>query len=76
MSKLTQEQRDKLKASQFVFPERRSYPVHDEGHGAAALSMVAKHGSPEEQKKVRNKVCSLYPNLPSCKAEKYTNPLD
>ena len=73
MSKLTQEERDKLKKKEFVFPKERRYPIHDEGHGRAALSMVAKHGTPEEKAQVHAKVCSKY-NFPSCKTP-YENPL-
>jgi hypothetical protein len=73
MSKLTQEERDKLKKKSFVFPEERRYPIHDESHGRAALSMVAKHGTPEEKAKVRKAVCGKY-GFPSCKSP-YEDPL-
>ena len=73
MSKLTTEERKKLKSSDFVFPETRKYPTHDKSHGRAALSMVAQHGTPEEKAKVRKEVCGKY-GFPSCKSH-YENPL-
>jgi hypothetical protein len=73
MSKLTKEERDKLKSSDFVFPEQRRYPIADKSHGRAALSMVAQHGTPEEKAKVRKEVCGKY-GFPSCKS-KYEDPL-
>lgn len=43
-------------------PATRSY-LHDENHARAALSMVAKYGSPAEKAKVRAAVKRRYPNI-------------
>lgn len=62
MSKLTTNARKHIADSNFALPGRR-YPIHDISHARAALSMVAKHGTPEEQAKVRSAVHSRYPSL-------------
>jgi hypothetical protein len=59
---LTQQGRDKIKATNFALPGRR-YPIHDMAHARAALSRVAQHGTPEEQAKVRAAVHNKYPSL-------------
>lgn len=63
MSKLTQEQRDALPDSAFALPGKRMYPIHDIEHAREALSMVAAHGTPEEQEQVRKKVHKRYPQI-------------
>ena len=62
MSKLSSEERDKLPSDDFALPGRH-YPIHDENHAHAALSMVAKYGSPEEQRKVKAAVAMRYPHI-------------
>jgi predicted transcriptional regulator len=44
----------------------RNYPINDLAHAKNALARVAAHGSPEEKKAIRSKVCKRYPNLPTC----------
>jgi hypothetical protein len=61
--KLTTEQRNALSPHDFVFPKQRKYPIHDENHAHAALSEVAKHGTPEEEAKVREAVHKRYPDI-------------
>lgn len=68
MAKLTQEERDKLDSSEFVYPKERRYPIHDPSHGVAALAFSSQGGDPEEKKKVRSAVCAKYPGLNSCKS--------
>lgn len=63
MSKLKTSERDKLKASDFAIPGERKYPIENESHARAALSMVARFGSAEEQAKVRAAVKRRYPNI-------------
>jgi hypothetical protein len=41
MAKLTDAQKDRLKSSQFVFPENRSYPIPDKGHAQWAVKVGA-----------------------------------
>ena len=62
MSKLTAATRNALPTSDFALPGRR-YPVENASHGRAALSMVAKYGTPEEKAKVRAKVRAKYPGI-------------
>jgi len=66
-AKLKAAQRRALPDSDFAIPgkapESGSYPVNDENHAHAALSMVAAHGTPEEQRKVKAKVRAKYPNI-------------
>lgn len=61
--KLSAKARHSLPKSDFVYPDREGYPIHDRSHGANALSRSS--GKPEE-KKVKRKVCSRYPDLPKC----------
>ena len=60
---LTAKGRDQVADKNFVFPEQKKYPIHDIEHGRAALSMVAAHGTPEEQVKVKAAVYEKYPSL-------------
>lgn len=60
--KLTAKGRKHIKGSNFALPGRR-YPIHDPSHARAALSMVAKHGTPAEKAKVRARVHAKYPNI-------------
>jgi hypothetical protein len=62
-ARLKAAQRDKLGKGEFAIPEKRAYPIHDENHARAALSMVAKHGSPEEKARVRAAVKRRYPGI-------------
>lgn len=63
MSKLKSGTRDKLKASDFAIPSERKYPIENESHARAALSMVARFGSADEQAKVRAAVKKRYPGI-------------
>jgi len=63
MAKLTAAERRKIPTKVFGLPEKRKYPLEDEGHARAALSRAAANASPEEQKRIRNKVHSLYPGM-------------
>ena len=40
-----------------------SYPIPDESHARAALSMVSKHGTSEEKAEVREKVRKKFPDI-------------
>jgi hypothetical protein len=63
MAELTTKQRNDLPDSDFVFPEERKYPINDESHARNALARVAQHGTPAEQKKVREAVTKRYPGI-------------
>ena len=62
MATLTSKKRDKLPDTAFALPGRR-YPIHDENHARAALSMVSAHGTKSEQATVRRKVKAKYPGI-------------
>jgi hypothetical protein len=59
-AKLTSQARADLPASDFVFPDERRYPIHDESHARNALARSS--GKPEEAA-VRAAVYKRYPDL-------------
>lgn len=61
MSKLTTERRDEIPGKEFALPGRR-FPIHDESHARAALSM-AHYASPAEQATIKRKVHAKYPGI-------------
>ena len=70
MAKLSAARRKQLPRSSFAVPRGKgskpkinSYPIHDESHARAALSMVARHGTPAEQKAVKAAVKRRYPSI-------------
>jgi hypothetical protein len=63
MAKLSYEHRKELPKEDFVFPETKSYPIHDEAHARNALARVSQFGSSEEKAKVRAAVHKKYPNI-------------
>jgi hypothetical protein len=62
VARLTARGRKRIKAKNFA-GAGRSYPIHDRSHAKAALSMVARHGSPAQKKRVRAAVHRKYPSL-------------
>jgi len=60
---LTTKTRKALSTEEFVFPEERRYPIHDESHARSALSMVSRHGTPAEKARVRAAVRRRYPHI-------------
>lgn len=67
MARLTAAHRNALKGSTFAEPAKRAYPLPDKSHARAALSMVAAHGTPHEQKVVRAAVHRRYPGIGKAK---------
>lgn len=61
MSKLTTERREEIPGKSFALPNRR-YPIEDESHARAALSM-AHYASPAEQAEIKRKVKARYPGI-------------
>ena len=61
-SKLKSKQRNALPDSAFALPKTREYPIHDENHGRAALSMLH-NASPADQKKIKAAVHRRYPDI-------------
>lgn len=77
MATLTAAARAKLKPSQFAVPAGH-YPIPDENHAHAALSMVSRFGSDEEQAAVRAAVARKFPGVAqehadNAKASAYMN---
>jgi peptidoglycan hydrolase-like protein with peptidoglycan-binding domain len=62
-ARLSAEERKKLPKSAFAIPEKEAYPIHDESHARAALSMVAQHGTDEEKARVRAAVKRRHPKI-------------
>ena len=60
---LTTSARKKIAPGNFVFPEQRRYPIHDEAHARNALARVSQFGSPSEKDAVRSAVHSKYPGI-------------
>lgn len=63
MEKLSPEQRDKLKDSDFVFPDKRSWPIHDEDHAKTALVWATWPQYKDVKKQVVSAVLKKYPQL-------------
>ena len=63
MSTLSAKQREKLKASDFVFPKTRQYPIPDENHARNALARVAQYGTAEEKAAVHAAVRRKFPRI-------------
>lgn len=59
--KLNAKMRSALKPKQFALPGGR-FPINDESHGRAALSM-AHNASPDEQSTIKAKVASKFPDI-------------
>lgn len=60
---LTAAHRRDLPTSAFAIPGKRAYPIHDADHARAALSDVARVGTPEEKQQVRAAVRRRYPRM-------------
>lgn len=63
--KLTAKRRNRLAKSTFAEPGKRKYPMDTPNRARNALSRVAQHGSPAEQKQVRSAVHRKYPSIGS-----------
>ena len=61
--KLTDAEREKLSASDFVFPKDRSWPIHDLKHGKIALTWALWPQHKDVAKKVIKAVFARYPEL-------------
>lgn len=62
MSKLHASTRNAIPARDFAGPDR-SYPIPDESHARAALSMGAQHASPEVLARIRAHVARKFPSI-------------
>jgi hypothetical protein len=73
-AKLKSKERDALQDSDFALPDSREYPIQDESHARAALSMLH-NASPEQQTKIKAAVHRKYPDIGSDDKEKTVDPL-
>lgn len=56
--------RKNIPLKDFVFPDRRAWPIHNVSHGKTAIDfIVKKRGNPEDWPKVKQAVLSRYPEL-------------
>ena len=63
--KLTKAARNRLPASEFVFPKARLFPINDYGHARTALTFVMTPSNAKYRKKVKSAVFKRYPSLKS-----------
>ena len=63
LAALTQMDRARLPARDFVFPEDRSYPIHDYRHGQLALTYAATPSNRLRRYRVMQAVFARYPKL-------------
>lgn len=68
--KLTTKARAAIPTSKFALPGKRAYPLPNVSHARAALSDVARVGTPAQKATVRAKVKSAFPTVGSLRAEK------
>jgi hypothetical protein len=68
-AKLKAKARNALPKSAFALPDSREYPIHDENHARAALSMLH-NASPEQQSKIKAAVHRRYPDIGEGDAKK------
>ena len=70
LEKLSQTEKDKLKPTDFVFPDRKSWPIHDEKHAKTALVWATWPQYADLKKQVVAAVIKRYPNLKGVGAAK------
>jgi hypothetical protein len=67
---LSTNDRKKLGTKSFALPGKRKYPIPDKAHARNALARVAQHGTPAEQKKVKQAVKKRFPSIGKKKNKK------
>lgn len=60
---LTKAQRARIKPSNFALPGTDQYPINNRKRAGAALSLVAKNGTPAQQHAVQKSVAAKYPGM-------------
>lgn len=68
--KLSAEAREKIKSSDFVFPEERSWPIHTEKQAKVALTWATWPQHADKKEDVVKAVLKKYPNLKGFAAAK------
>ena len=67
---LTPAEKDKLKPSDFIFPDKRSWPIHDEKHAKTALVWATWPQYKDIKTQVVSAVIKRYPQLKGMGASK------
>lgn len=62
MAKLNSKMRNALSKKSFTLPGKRAFPINDENHARAALSM-AHNATPDEQSTIKSKVAAKFPSI-------------
>jgi hypothetical protein len=70
MEALTPAEKEKLKPSDFIFPDKRSWPIHDEKHAKTALVWATWPQYKNIKKEVVSAVLKKYPQLKGLGASK------
>jgi hypothetical protein len=68
--KLSADAREKIKPSDFVFPEKRSWPIHTEKQAKVALTWATWPQHADKKEDVVKAVLKKYPNLKGFAAAK------
>lgn len=63
MAKQSAKGRRQTKASNFVYPKTRDYPIHDKAHARAALRLGAQKRTKGSITTIKKKVYAKYPSL-------------
>ena len=63
MTKMSTEQKRRLKSSDFAYPKERKYPLHDKAHARGALILAAQKGTAGDLATVKKAVKKRYPDL-------------
>ena len=63
LEKLSAAERDKLKPADFVFPDKKSWPIHDEKHAKTALVWATWPQYAAKKDQIVKSVLKKYPNL-------------
>ena len=63
LEKLSKAERDKLKDNDFIFPDNRSWPIHDEKHAKTALVWATWPQYKNKKDQIVKSVLKKYPNL-------------
>lgn len=61
--KMSEAEKEKLKDEDFIFPEEKSWPIHDEKHAKTALIWATWPQNKDIKSKIVKEVLKRYPNL-------------
>lgn len=63
MSRLTPHARGVLSSSEFIFPEKRAYPIPNKAHARLALADGAKDATPSQDATIKRAVHKKFPGI-------------